>query len=354
MDTFTNTLNSRIAAADQGAADRAKARWNSIAKPIGSLGLLEDAVISIAALTGSEHVDIKKRAVIVMCADNGVVHNGVTQTGQDITALVAGNIQKGDASVCRMAKVAHADVLAVDIGMAGRAHGVMDRHVANGTMDMTIGPAMTRIQAEQALKTGVELVREHHKKGYGIIATGEMGIGNTTTSSAMASVLLGRAPGEVTGRGAGLSDDGLIRKLHAIERAIAVNRPDKNDPMDVLTKLGGFDIAGMAGIFIGGALYRVPVLVDGFISAVAALTAARLCANSRVCMIASHVSAEPASMLALNALGLKPMISAGMRLGEGTGAVAALPLIDMALAVYDDMSTFYGIGMQPYIPHGGM
>ena len=345
-------LNAQIATPDGGAMGRARARWNSIAKPIGSLGLLEDAVTRIAGLVGSERVDIKKRAVIVMCADNGVVSEGVTQTGQEITALVAGNIARGDASVCRMARVAGAEVTAVDIGMVKRAPGVLDYHIKNGTNNIAQGPAMTPQEAVRAIAVGMELVREYRDKGYRIIATGEMGIGNTTTSSAMAAVLLNRPVCEVTGRGAGLTNEGLSRKTEAISRAIAVNRPDGNDALDVLQKVGGLDIAGMTGLFLGGALYRVPVLIDGFISAVAALTAKRLCENSTACMTAAHASAEPATQSVLAALGMRPLICADMRLGEGTGAVAALPLLDMALSVYNEMDTFSQIGMEAYTAPG--
>jgi nicotinate-nucleotide--dimethylbenzimidazole phosphoribosyltransferase len=199
----------------------------------------------------------------------------------------------------------------------------------------------------------MELVRDFRSRGYDILATGEMGIGNTTTSSAVCAVLLGCPVIEVTGRGAGLSDEGLFRKLNAIERGISVNQPNPEDALDVLSKLGGFDIAGLTGVFLGGAVYRVPILIDGFISAVAALVAVRLCPRAGCAMFASHVSAEPAASLILRELQLKPLIQAEMRLGEGTGAVCALPLLDMALAVYNGMSTFSQIGMESYKPQGG-
>ena len=192
------------------------------------------------------------------------------------------------------------------------------------------------------------MVRQRAEEGYRLLATGEMGIGNTTTSSAVAAVLLGRPVTEMTGRGEGLSDEGLQRKIAAIEKAIRVNRPDPDDALDVLAKLGGFDIAGMAGVFLGGAIYRVPVLIDGFISAVAALCAARMEPESACAMLASHVSAEPAAACALDALGLKPLITAGMRLGEGTGAVCAMPLLDLALVEYDSMNSFGEIGVEQY------
>ena len=342
----------RIAPPDEAAMAAAKARWDGIAKPIGSLGLLEDAVIQIAGLTGNAAVRLDKRAVLVMCADNGVVEEGVSQSGPEVTTLVAGNMTRQDSSVCRMAKVARAEVFPIDIGMKQPAAGVRDLHIARGTANMTKGPAMAREEAAKAVQTGIDLVGELKAEGYSIIATGEMGIGNTTTASAMLAAFLGMEPIKVTGCGAGLSDEGLRRKVDAIERAIAINRPDPADGLDVLSKLGGFDIAGMCGTFIGGASHRVPIIIDGFISAVAALAAMKIAPECRQAMLAAHVSAEPAARMVLDALDVKPLITAGLRLGEGTGAVAALPLMDMALAVYNDMVTFGGIGMEAYTPFG--
>lgn len=262
-----------ITPADTAAMERAKARWDSIAKPLGSLGALEEAVIRIAGMTGSADVDISKRAVVVMCADNGVVAQGVTQTGQEVTAIVAENMSTGDTSVCAMARSAGAEVVPVDIGTAVPLTGarIVQRCVRRGTADMTQGPAMSREEAVQAVLTGVEIARELCAGGVRLLATGEMGIGNTTTSSAVAAVLLGQEPVVMTGRGAGLSDAGLQKKIRAIETAVAVNRPDPADVLDVLHKVGGLDIAGLAGVFLGGALCHTPVLVDGFISSVAAL-----------------------------------------------------------------------------------
>ena len=347
------TTCSSILAPDEGAAQAARARWDAIAKPLDGLGLLEDAVVRIAALRGIPDVKLGKRAVVVMCADNGVVAEGVTQTGQEVTAIVAGNIARGDASVCHMARVARADVFPVNMGMVHPAEVPLDFAIAPQTGNIAEGPAMSRAQAEQAIAAGLAIADDLAAQGYDIIATGEMGIGNTTTASALAAVLLGLPVGEVTGRGAGLSDEGLSRKVAAIERAIAVNEPDADDALDALAKLGGFDIAGMVGLFIGGAVHRIPVLVDGFISAVAALVAARLCPRAGQAMLASHLSGEPATHLVLEALGLDPLICAGMHLGEGTGAVAALPLLDMALAVYGGMVSFDDISIEAYAPQGG-
>ncbi len=340
-------INARIAPFDNAAAARAVEQWNSIAKPIGSLGELEADVVRIAGITGSEKIDISRRAVLAMCADNGVVAQGVTQTGQEVTALVAANMVRNCSSVCQMAKPAGACVFPVDVGIASPVEGIIDKNVMRGTNDMTLGVAMSREQAAQAVQVGIDMVAELKRDGYGIIVTGEMGIGNTTSSSALASVLLGVEPQVVTGKGAGLSDEGLARKVEAIEKAIEVNKPDASDALDTLAKVGGLDIAGMAGAFIGGGLERVPVVVDGFVSLVAALVAVRLCPACRPYMLASHASAEPATALLVKELGLSPVICAGMRLGEGTGGVCLLPLLEMALMLYNG-TTFASTGMDAY------
>ena len=337
---------------DEAARAAAKEQWDSIAKPLGSLGALERLVMDIAALTGDPKVDISRRAVVVCCADNGVVAEGVTQTGQEVTARMAGEMANMESSVCRMARVAHADVIPVDLGMVRRVEGVIDRHVMDGTQDMARRPAMTREQALQAVSVGVDLVKELKDQGYRLLVSGEMGIGNTTTSSALTAAMLNLPAETVTGRGAGLSDAGLHRKVWAIERAMTVNRPDPSDPLDVLSKLGGLDICGMAGLFIGGAIYGVPVVIDGFISAVAALMAEKLCPGACVAMVSSHCSEEPAAKRVLAVLNKYPIIYANMRLGEGTGGVTLLPLLDMALAVYGG-TTFRDVGIDAYTPQGG-
>ena len=348
-------LLNTITPPDEVARAEARRRWNDCAKPLGSLGLLETALEDIAALTGSADIRLDRRAVLVLCADNGVVAQGVTQSPSSVTGLVAKQLAARRTSVCRMAQAARCQVVPVDVGILDfqEMPGVLSRRIGNGTGDISQGPAMTRRQAEQALHTGMELVREQQALGVDLLATGEMGIGNTTTSSAVACVLLGRPAEEMTGRGAGLSDQGLQKKTAAIRRALEVNRPDPSDPLDILQKVGGFDIAAMCGVFLGGALYRVPVLIDGLISAVAALCALRLCPAAGKAMLASHVSAGPAGGLVLEALGKQPLITAGMRLGEGTGAVAAMPLLDLALAVYRESYTFEEGGIEAYQPQGG-
>ena len=336
---------------DEVARAAAHAHWASLAKPLGGLGALETMLEDAAALTGSAALAFDRRAVLVLCADNGVVAQGVSQTDQSVTHAVAENLAARRTSVCQIARTAHCEVVPVDMGMAGDpVPGVANVRIAAGTADFTQGPAMTRAQAVEAIAAGIRLVQEQKEAGMQLLATGEMGIGNTTTSSAVAAVLLGQPVEVMTGRGAGLSAEGLARKVDAICRGILCNEPNPTDPLDVLAKLGGFDIAGLCGVFLGGALEGVPVVMDGFISGVAALCAVRLCPAAAKAVFASHCSSEPAARLVLEALGKAPLLTAGLHLGEGTGAVASLPLWDMALAVYRNCYSFAEGGITPYTP----
>ena len=348
---LTQTLK-QIQPVDAKAMELARKRWDSIAKPLHSLGLLEDAITAIAGIQRTAQVTLSKKCVAAFCADNGVVSQGVTQSGQEVTAIVTENFCSGQTSVCAMARATGADIIPVDIGVARDVHGegLRIHKIAYGTADITEGPAMTREQAADAILYGIELVGELKKEGYRLIATGEMGIGNTTTSSAILSVLLNRPVVDMTGRGAGLSTDGLHRKIAAIEKAIQTNHPNPEDPMDVLHKVGGLDIAGLVGVFLGGALENIPIVIDGVISAAAAFTAMKFCPTAADYWIAAHVSKEPAGKIVLDALGKKPMLTCEMCLGEGTGAVAAFPILDVANAVYTEMSTFSQIDMDNYEP----
>ena len=342
--------NVTIPGPDHAAGERARRRWNAIAKPIGSLGVLEDDVIQIAELIGSEHVDISQRCAVVLCADNGVVAQGVTQCGQEVTAAVAHNVAQGVSSLCMMCAPLHIDCLAVDMGMAVRLDepSIIDLHVADGTNDITLGPAMTREQAVTAIKGGMDLVASLKRQGYGLVVTGEMGIGNTTTSAAMACAFTGIAPEKLVGRGSGLSDEGLARKVRVIEQALSVNKPQADDPIDVLRTVGGFDIAGLVGLFLGGAVHRVPMVVDGAISTVAAYCAWRLRPECRRAMFPSHLSTEPAAAVLMECMGMQAVIKANMHLGEGTGAACLVPLLDMALSLYENGVSFDDCGIEPY------
>ena len=345
--TLEETLK-QIRPLNKEAMEGAGKRWDSIAKPLHSLGKMEDLVIQIAGIQETPDISVKKRALVSMCADNGVVEEGVTQTGQEVTAIVAENFLSGDTSACVMCRQCGTDVFPVDVGMVVNTKVPTDLKVAMGTKNMTKEPAMTREEAVKGLEAGIEMARRLKEKGYTLLATGEMGIGNTTTSSAVASVLLDEPVEKMTGRGAGLSSEGLNRKIAAIKKAVEVNKPDPSDAVDVLAKVGGFDIAGMAGVFLGGAALRVPVVIDGFISCVSALIAKRICPTAGDYMIASHVSKEPAARLLLEALEKEAVIHGDMCLGEGSGAVALFPYIDMGIAVYESMSTFEDIHVEQY------
>ena len=340
----------KIKPADQGAYEASIARFHAVAKPVGSLGKLEELLERVAAVYGDPCIDVRKKCVLVFCGDNGVLAQGVAQSTSDVTAAIGRSLAAGTTSVSVMAKACGADVFPIDMGMVDEVPGLLDRRLGAGTADISCGSAMSRAAAEQGILTGIELVEKRKEEGYRIIATGEAGIGNTTTSSAITSVLL-RCPVEaVTGRGSGLSDEGLRRKQQVIRKAIFVNQPNVQDPVDVLAKLGGFDIAGMVGAFLGGALYHVPIVMDGFISAVAALLAVRLCPAVRDYILPSHITAEPAGRLLMEELGFAPMIHGDLRLGEGTGAVALFPMLDLAAAVYYDAATFTDIKVEAYKP----
>lgn len=330
------------------AKKQAQARWNQVAKPLHSLGKLEDLVIQIADVQETPDVCIDKRCVLVCCGDHGVVAEGVSQSSSEVTALVAQSIVAGTANVNLMASVAGADVFALDFGMVTPVAGTRDCRIAAGTRNMTQEPAMTREQAQQAIQAGIDVVAALKQQGYQLIATGEMGIGNTTAATAMTCAFLHCEPAEITGRGAGLSDTGLCRKENAIVRALRVNHPQAEDALDVLAKVGGFEIAGMVGIFLGGMRAHVPIVIDGVISAAAALAAVRLSPAVHDVLLPSHMSHEPAMKRLTEALRLSPILHAEMALGEGTGAVALISLLDMALRVYHGPHTFGNLGIAAY------
>ena len=339
----------KIQPLDSKAQNESQIRWNRIAKPLYSLGKLETAVTQIAGITRTSHASIDKKALVILCADNGVVEEGVTQTGQEVTAIVAQNFMTGRTSAKLMADKTGTKVFPIDMGMVSDT-SIINRKIAYGTKNFTKGPAMTRAQALTAILTGIDFVGELKQEGYQIICTGEMGIGNTTTSSALTAIFLGVDVEEVTGKGAGLSDVGLRKKVSAIRKGIEVNQPNEKDPVDVLAKLGGFDIAGLAGVFLGGAIHHVPIVIDGFISSVAALTATKIHPVANQYALASHISKEPAGKMVLAALEKEAYLTCDMCLGEGTGAVALMPILDLAFCVYDEMSTFGDIHVEEYKP----
>ncbi|MCR5122585.1 MAG: nicotinate-nucleotide--dimethylbenzimidazole phosphoribosyltransferase [Ruminococcus sp.] len=340
-----------ISPPDKAAYHAAAERWDSIAKPLGSFGALEEAVKKIAAVQGTPDVVITPRTAVVMCADHGVVAEGVTQCGSEVTAECAADIAEGRANINAIADIYGIDVIAVDIGMANdaRSEKIINKKTARGTRNITRGAAMTKEQLCFAITAGMDIVKVLHESGTKLIVTGEMGIGNTTSAAAIASVLLGLPPESVTGRGAGLSSEGLRHKTAAVKRAIEINRPDRSDPAEVLRKLGGFEIAGMTGLFLGGAYYKMPVLIDGVISAAAAAIA---CGIEPLCteyMLASHCSNEPAAEGLLRLCGNSPVINAGLRLGEGTGAALYVSLLDGALGLYRNARRFGETSIERYV-----
>ncbi len=337
-----------IVPGDLKAAKICRRRWDSIAKPLHSLGWLEEATWRIAAAQHSPEVRTEKKVLIPMCADNGIVAEGVTQTGQEVTAIVAENFLEEKSCAAIMCRMAGADIHPIDIGMAVDTPHVESRKIAYGTKNFAKEPAMTSREAIDALMVGITLAWEMKEQGYDLIATGEMGIGNTTTSSAVASALLGVPAEKMTGRGAGLSSEGLHTKIRIIQEAIDRWDLYAKDPLTILACVGGFDLGGIAGLFLGGAYYHVPVLIDGFISSVGALIAERLCPYAKDYMIATHISKEDASRRILKELDLATALDAGMCLGEGSGAVAAFPLIDMGAEIYHRMSTFTEIKVEAY------
>lgn len=347
--TLEETIR-KIRPVDVAAMAAAKQHWDGLGKPLGSLGRLEKALIRIAGIQRTGDVHIDRKALVIMCADNGVVEEGVTQCGQEVTATVAENFLDEKSCVAIMCRRAGTKICPVDIGMAVDTPRVEKRKIAYGTKNMAREPAMTREQAVAAIEVGIAKAEELHAQGYEMLATGEMGIGNTTTSSAMTAVYLGLDVETVTGRGAGLSSHGLQRKINAIKQAIAVNQPDPEDPLDVLAKVGGLDIAGMCGLFLGGAAQQMPVVMDGFISQVAALTAVRLVPECADYILASHVSEEPGANILLKALEKDAFLTCGMRLGEGSGAVALFPILDFASDIYHKMSTFVQADIVEYQP----
>ena len=347
--TYSDCL-SRIAPPDEAARAECLRRWDAVAKPLHSLGLLETLTAQMAAVQRTAFPHAAKKRVLVFCADNGVVAEGVTQSDSSVTAAVALALAEGNSNVNIMARAAGADVLAYDVGMLTDVDHPRLRRAkgAYGTANLAHGPAMTREQAIFALEAGMTAAEAAAADGCDILVAGEMGIGNTTSSTAVLCALLGCAPEDVTGRGSGLDNAGLQRKVAAIRSCLTVNKPDGADGLDVLCKCGGYDIAAICGVYLAGAALGVPVVLDGLISGAAAALAHRICPAALGALLPSHMSHEPGGHLALDALGLRPPIVADLALGEGTGAVALLPLLDMALAVLNSTHSFESIGMEAY------
>lgn len=353
--------------------EKARKHWNSLAKPLGSLGRLEEAVIKLAGIGRDyKNIKIKKPALVIMCGDHGVVEEGVTQSDSSVTKIVAEGFTCGKSSVAIMAKSIGVDIFPVDIGMKSEPYSekelvpftLIDRKISKGTKNIVKEPAMTKQECEKAILTGIDIVGDLKNKGYDVIATGEMGIGNTTPSSALASILLKLPVETVTGKGAGLSKEGLERKVRAVKMALErykkqssyknaehLGQWNMEEVVELASHLGGYDILGMMGLFLGGAIYKIPVLIDGFISSAAGLLAVKMEPLAINYMFASHVSKEPAGNQIINSLGLKAFLTCDMCLGEGSGAIVAIPVIRMGIDVYMNMRTFDEAKIEEYIEY---
>jgi nicotinate-nucleotide--dimethylbenzimidazole phosphoribosyltransferase len=338
-------LLQRITMPDPGPALAAQARLDRLTKPPGSLGRLEELAARIVVITGQACPRIERPIVFTLAGDHGVVAEGVSAYPQAVTAQMVENFCRGGAAVNVLARRVGAEVVVADLGVASGLPdhpALVRRRVAPGTRNMAAGPAMTRDEALQAIQVGAELVDEHTPD---LVATGEMGIGNSTAASALTAALTGADAAAVTGRGTGVDDRTWTRKVDVIRRALLVNRPDPQDPVDALARVGGLEIAGLVGVILAGAARRVPVVLDGFIATAAALVAVRLRAETREYLLAAHRSAEAGHGRLLETLGLAPFLDLGMRLGEGTGAALGIGLVQAALACYREMATFQEAGV---------
>ena len=343
----------RIEPADPLAVRRAELRQGELTKPPGSLGRLEELSLQLAGVFRTERPETRGKAVVVAAADHGVVAQGVTGYPQQVTAQMVRNFLAGGAAVSVMAQRANVEIVIVDAGVAAPLPdhpGLKVVGAGRGTADITQGPAMTREQAEACVRAGVDIALEVAERGADIIGTGDMGIGNTTASSAIAAALTGRPPRETTGRGTGRTDAEMEHKIAVVERALEVNRPDSGDGLDVLAKVGGLEIGVLAGVVLGGAAARRAVVLDGFISGAAGLVAHSLCPDVRDYVVAAHLSAERGHRAVLSHMGLRPLLDLGLRLGEGTGAVLAMGLVEAAAACLTDMATFAEAGVSDREP----
>lgn len=329
------------------AMEAARKRTDSLTKPQGSAGILEDVVIKIAGITGNSTPWIEQKAVITMAGDHGVCAEGVNAYPQEVTPQMVLNILSGGAAINVLTRQAGARVVCVDMGMVApvEAKGLVVRRIGPGTANIAAGPAMSREQAIAAIEAGIEIANAEIDKGVQMLATGEMGIGNTTPSTAILAAFTGYPVELLSGKGTGLDTPGMQRKISAIKRALSVNNPDPRDGLDVLSKVGGFEIGGLAGVILGAAARRVPVVIDGFISSVAAMIAKSLAPKAVNFMLASHLSEEPGHKIILDWMGLKAMLHLNMRLGEGTGAVLAFHLVEAALRLQLEMATFDEAGV---------
>jgi nicotinate-nucleotide--dimethylbenzimidazole phosphoribosyltransferase len=355
MSRLAATID-RIGPLDAAASAAAAEHLDRLTKPPGSLGRLEELAIQLAGITGEQAPTFDRRAIVVAAADHGVAAQGVSAYPSEVTAQMVANFVAGGAAINVLARMVHADVLVVDVGVASavsveassppQAGGrLLRRRIRPATADLSVGPAMTRQEAIAAIDVGIDVARQLAGEGVRLVGLGEIGIGNTTAASAIVAALTGRPPGEVTGRGTGVDEATWRHKVAVIERGLEVNRPDPGDAVGVLAAVGGLEIAMLTGLALGVAAERIPVIVDGFITSAAALVAARLCPALPQRLIAAHRSVEPGHAGVLDELGLRQLLDLDLRLGEGTGAVLAMTLVDAAVRIRDDMATFESAGV---------
>jgi nicotinate-nucleotide--dimethylbenzimidazole phosphoribosyltransferase len=347
MDKINQAIHS-IKPLDERAMSEARARQDNLTKPQGSLGQLESLSIQTAGIKGEVKPRLTHKVIFTVAGDHGVAQKGVSAYPSEVTPQMVYNFLRGGAAINVLARQVGARVIVADLGVAStleRHPQLKNKKVGMGTRNMAEGPAMSRDEAFRSIETGMELVEEELTRGIDILGTGDMGIGNTTPSSAITAVLTGVDIGMVTGRGTGLDEEGWNRKKRVIQKALDINRPDPRDPIDVLSKVGGFEIGGIVGLILAGARYRIPVVIDGFISGAAALVATSLAPQIKPYLIASHQSAEPGHQKILEHLGLIPLLNLNMRLGEGTGAALGIFLVESSLKILNEMATFAEAGV---------
>lgn len=328
--------------------EQAQKRLDNLTKPQGSLGRLEEFARRLVAITESTMPEIDKKVVFTFAGDHGVADEGVSAYPKEVTGQMVFNFLNGGAGINVLARQAGAEVVVVDIGVDydfGEIDGIISKKVVMGTKNIRKGPAMTKEEALRCIDVGIELADEYANNGYRMFGTGDMGIANTTPSSAIAAVLTGKPVSEVTGRGTGIGDDAWKNKIRVIEDAISLNRPDPSDPVDVLSKVGGAEIGGIAGLIIGGASNRIPVVIDGLISTAGALIAYSIEPKTRDYMFAAHSSVEIGHKVMLEKIGLRPILDLDLRLGEGTGSALAMIVIESGLRIYKEMATFGEAGV---------
>ncbi len=355
MQKLKETIN-KIEKLDFSLMEETQKKLDNLTKPKGSLGRLEEIAKQVVGITKKRNPLFKNKVIFVMAADHGVTEEGVSAYPKEVTSQMVYNFMKGKAAINVLAKHVGARVLVVDMGVTRRLQitnyklqNFRDRKINYGTKNIVRGPAMTKEEAVRAIEAGIEVFEEELSRGIDIVATGDMGIGNTTSSSAIASCLAGRSIKDLTGRGTGVSDEVFLRKVEIIEKAIRINQPNPSDPVDVLSKVGGFEIGGLVGIILASASKRVPVVIDGFISGAAALIAYSLKKEVKDFLIAGHCSAEKGHKLILEYLGLSPLLNLDMRLGEGTGAALGISIVEASIKLLTQMATFEEAGVSTKI-----